>query len=67
MIVLDTDLLIEIFDKKSARGEEILGKIEGYDIATTTIRIFNLHNHQYRPQCFRRYHMNLQIRESKRM
>lgn len=40
MIVLDTDILIEIFDKKSARGEEILGKIEGYDIATTTI---NLH------------------------
>jgi len=40
MIILDTDILIEIFDKKSALGEEILGKIEGYDIATTTI---NLH------------------------
>lgn len=40
MIVLDTDILIEIFDKKSAQGEEILGKIEGYEIATTTI---NLH------------------------
>ena len=40
MIVLDTDILIEIFDKNSALGEEILGKIEGYEIATTSI---NLH------------------------
>ena len=40
MIVLDTDILIEIFDKKPALGEELLGKIEGCDIATTTI---NLH------------------------
>lgn len=29
MIVLDTDVLIEIFDKKSAQGERILGKIDG--------------------------------------
>jgi len=40
MIVLDTDILIEIFDKKSAPGAEILEKIEGYEIATTSI---NLH------------------------
>jgi len=44
MIVLDTDILIEIFDKNSALGEEILGKIEGYEIATTSI---NLHEIVY--------------------
>jgi len=36
--------LIEIFDKNSALGEEILGKIEGYEIATTSI---NLHEIVY--------------------
>lgn len=40
MIVLDTDVLIEIFDKKSVVGEGILEKIEGYEVATTSI---NLH------------------------
>ena len=44
MIVLDTDVLIEIFDRKSAVGEEILGKIEGYKVATTSI---NLHEIVY--------------------
>jgi hypothetical protein len=36
--------LIEIFDKKSTLGEETLGKIEGYEIATTSI---NLHEIVY--------------------
>jgi predicted nucleic acid-binding protein len=31
MIVLDTDVLIEIFDKESVVGEDILARIEGYD------------------------------------
>jgi len=44
MIVLDTDVLIEIFDRKSAVGEEILRKIEGYKVATTSI---NLHEIVY--------------------
>ncbi len=44
MIVLDTDILIEIFDKGSVQGEEILEKIEGYEIATTSI---NLHEIGY--------------------
>ncbi|GEM_PF-287807 len=44
IIVLDTDVLIEIFDKESAVGEEILTKIEGYEIATTSI---NLHEVLY--------------------
>ncbi|MFZ2070797.1 MAG: hypothetical protein WAV32_04220 [Halobacteriota archaeon] len=44
MIVLDTDILIEVFDKKSAQGEEILGKIGGYEVATTSI---NLHEIVY--------------------
>ena len=44
MIVLDTDILIEIFDKNSALGAEILEKIEGYEIATTSI---NLHEIVY--------------------
>ena len=39
MIVLDTDILIETFDKKSAQGAEILRKIEGYEIATTSINL----------------------------
>ncbi len=44
MIVLDTDILIEIFDKKSAVGEGLLGEIEGHEIATTSI---NLHEIVY--------------------
>ena len=42
MIVLDTDILIEIFDKGSTRGEEILEKIEGYEIATTSITLHEI-------------------------
>ncbi|MEA1925220.1 MAG: type II toxin-antitoxin system VapC family toxin [Candidatus Altiarchaeota archaeon] len=40
MILLDTDVLIEIFDKKSDKGDEILEKLEGIQdkkIATTTL------------------------------
>ncbi|RLG53481.1 MAG: hypothetical protein DRO00_03860 [Thermoproteota archaeon] len=46
MIVLDTDVLIEIFDKKSSKGDEALNKIveSGQDIAITSI---NLHEILY--------------------
>lgn len=46
MIVLDTDVLIEIFDKGSERGEEALKAVleSGEDIATTSI---NLHEILY--------------------
>lgn len=44
MIVLDTDVLIEIFDKKSVVGEDILAEVEGYEVATTSI---NLHEILY--------------------
>jgi len=46
MIVLDTDVLIEIFDKRSANGDEALSRIvdSGEDIATTAI---NLHEILY--------------------
>ncbi len=46
MIVIDTDVLIEIFDKKSTIGDEALKKIEdtGEDIATTSL---NLHEILY--------------------
>ncbi|MBS7251864.1 MAG: type II toxin-antitoxin system VapC family toxin [Candidatus Freyarchaeota archaeon] len=46
MIVLDTDVLIEIFDKESAKGDEALSKIIecNEDIATTSI---NLHEILY--------------------
>ncbi len=46
MIVLDTDVLIEIFDKKSSKGEEALNKIleSSQDIAITSI---NLHEILY--------------------
>ncbi|MEM2341051.1 MAG: PIN domain-containing protein [Candidatus Bathyarchaeia archaeon] len=42
MIVLDTDVLIEIFDRQSARGDEALRKLieRGEAVATTVI---NLH------------------------
>jgi predicted nucleic acid-binding protein len=46
MIILDTDVLIEIFDKKSKRGDEALRKIQesNEDIAITVI---NLHEILY--------------------
>ena len=46
MIVLDTDVLIEIFDKRSVKGDEALSRIldSGEDIATTSI---NLHEILY--------------------
>ncbi|MEM2239137.1 MAG: type II toxin-antitoxin system VapC family toxin [Candidatus Bathyarchaeia archaeon] len=46
MIVLDTDVLIEIFDRRSARGDEALRKLieRGEDVATTVI---NLHEILY--------------------
>jgi predicted nucleic acid-binding protein len=39
MMLLDTNVLIEIFDRKSNRGDEFLRKItsSGEDIATTSI------------------------------
>jgi tRNA(fMet)-specific endonuclease VapC len=42
MIILDTDVLIEIFDRTSTKGEEILQRLlkTGEDITTTAI---NLH------------------------
>ena len=46
MILLDTDVLIEIFDRNSDRGDEALEAIlgSGEDIATTSI---NLHEILY--------------------
>lgn len=46
MIAIDTDVLIEIFDKKSGKGEEALKKIvqSGEDI---TITVINLHEILY--------------------
>ena len=46
MIVLDTDVLIEIFDRQSVRGDEALRKLveRGEDVATTVI---NLHEILY--------------------
>jgi len=46
MIVLDTDVLIEIFDKGSVKGDEALSRIldSSEDIATTSI---NLHEILY--------------------
>lgn len=46
MILLDTDILIEIFDRNSDRGDEALEAIlgSGEDIATTSI---NLHEILY--------------------
>ena len=46
MIVLDTDVLIEIFDKRSVRGDEALSRLveRGEDVATTSI---NLHEILY--------------------
>jgi len=46
MIILDTDILIEIFDKESKKGEDALQKIlnSNENISTTTI---NLHEILY--------------------
>jgi tRNA(fMet)-specific endonuclease VapC len=46
MIIIDTDVLIEIFDKKSTKGDEAVNMIElsGEDIAITAI---NLHEILY--------------------
>lgn len=46
MIVIDTDVLIEIFDKKSKKGEESLKKVveSGEDINITVV---NLHEVLY--------------------
>lgn len=46
MIVIDTDVLIEIFEKRSAKGDEALKRIieSNEDIAITTI---NLHEILY--------------------
>lgn len=44
MIVLDTDVLIEIFDHKSVKGDEALNKIleDSEDITTTSINIHEI-------------------------
>ena len=44
MIILDTNVMIEIFDKKSKKGEVILEKLEGYNVSTTSL---NLHEIAY--------------------
>lgn len=46
MIMLDTDVLIEIFDKGSQKGDEALGRIKrsGQSVAITSI---NLHEITY--------------------
>jgi predicted nucleic acid-binding protein len=46
MIVLDTDVLIEVFDKQSEKGDESLGTIfeSGDNVSTTAI---NLHEIMY--------------------
>jgi len=46
MIILDTDVLIEIFDKKSIKGDKVLKRILeiGEDISITAI---NLHEILY--------------------
>jgi len=46
MIIIDTDVLIEIFDKESVKGEEALKRLEksGEDIAITSL---NLHEVLY--------------------
>lgn len=46
MIIIDSDVLIEIFDKNSKKGEEALNKLEksGEDVAITSL---NLHEILY--------------------
>ena len=44
MIILDTDVMVEIMDKKSRKGEEILRRIEkvGEEIAITSITLHEI-------------------------
>ena len=44
MIILDTDVLIEIFDKNSSKGDLALSKIEetGEDIAITSLTLHEI-------------------------
>ena len=44
MIIVDTDVLIEIFDKESEKGEVALQKLEksGEDIAITTLSLHEI-------------------------
>jgi len=44
MLILDTDVLVEIMDKKSRKGEEILRRIEkvGEEIAITSITLHEI-------------------------
>ncbi len=44
MIILDTDVLIEIFDKQSEQGNVALEKLErsGEDIAITSITLHEI-------------------------
>jgi tRNA(fMet)-specific endonuclease VapC len=44
MIVIDTDVLIEILDKKSEKGGDALNRIlqSGEEIATTTINMHEI-------------------------
>ena len=44
MIILDTDILIEIFDKKSQKGDQALERIEqsGEDIAMTSVSLHEI-------------------------
>ena len=44
MIIIDTDVLIEIFDKKSAKGDLALEKIEnaGEDVAITSLTLHEI-------------------------
>ena len=49
MIIIDTDVLIEIFDKESEKGEEALKNLEksGEDIAITSLNLHEvLYGHQ---------------------
>jgi tRNA(fMet)-specific endonuclease VapC len=44
MIIIDTDILIEIFDKGSQKGNQVLEKIEesGEDIAITSLSLHEI-------------------------
>ena len=56
MILADTDVLIEIFDKNSKKGEDALHRIEeaGEDIALTSLNLheilYGLYKYTDRPQ-----------------
>lgn len=57
MIIVDTDVLIEIFDKKSEKGEYAIKKLEesGEDIAITSISLHEI--------LYGHYKMNKKIKE----